>query len=94
MTLKKQLKFETEQNDHEKVLKSLEIDNELYRKKYKNLNKENVLLIITENLNGSGSAIGTSTKSLPNPRTGVVLTSSTAVLTSMAILITNEYTIK
>ena len=88
------MKFETEQNDQEKVLKSFEIDNEFYRKKYKNLNEKNVLLIITENLIGSGSAIGTSTKSLPNPSTGVVLNSPTADLTSMPISITNEYIIK
>ena len=40
---------------------------------------------------GSGSAIGTSTMSLINPSTGVVLTSSSALLTSIAILITNEH---
>ena len=40
---------------------------------------------------GSGSAIGTSTMSLINPSIGVVLTSSSALLTSIAILITNEY---
>ena len=40
---------------------------------------------------GSGSAISTSTMSLINPGTGIVLTSSTALLTSLAILVTNEY---
>ena len=40
---------------------------------------------------GSGSAITTSRISLINPSTGIVLTSSTALLTSVAILITNEY---
>ena len=40
---------------------------------------------------GSGSAISTSTMSLINPSIGIVLTSSTALLTSLAILITNEY---
>ena len=39
---------------------------------------------------GSGSAISTSTMSLINPSIGIVLTSSTALLTSLAILITNE----
>ena len=48
------------------------------------------MLIITEILVGSGSAIGTSTMSLINPSIGVVLTSSSALLTSLAILITNE----
>ena len=59
--------------------------------KYKSLNKKKVLLIFTEILVGSGSAISTSTKSLINPSIVIVLTFSTALLTSLAILITNEY---
>ena len=50
-----------------------------------------VILNITENLLGSGSAITTSNLSLVNPSVGIVLTSSTALLSSIAILITNEY---
>ena len=42
-------------------------------------------------MNGSGSAISTSTMSLINPSIGIVLTSSSALLMSLAILITNEY---
>ena len=38
----------------------------------------------------SGSAISTSTMSLINPSLGIVLTGSAALLTSLAILITNE----
>ena len=55
------------------------------------MNKKKILLNITEILVGGGSATGTSTMSLINPSTGVVLTSSSALLTSIAILITNEY---
>ena len=40
---------------------------------------------------GSVSAITTSTMSLNNPSIGIVLTSSTAFLTCIAILLTNEY---
>ena len=87
----KNLKYQTETHDHEKVLKSLKIDNESYKKKYKSLNKKKVILFITEILIGSVSAISTSTMSLINPSIGIVLTSSTALLTSLAILITNEY---
>ena len=87
----KNLKYQIEKHDHENILKSLKVDNEYYKKKYKSLNKKKVLLIITEILVGSGSAIGTSTMSLINPSIGIVLTSSTALLTSLAILITNEY---
>ena len=43
---------------------------------------------------GSGSAIGTSTMSLQNPSIGIVVTSFTALVTCIAILITNEYIIK
>ena len=87
----KNLKYQTEKHDHENILKSHKSDNEKYKKKYKSLNRKKILLIITEILIGSGSAIGTSTMSLLNPSIGVVLTSSSALLTSIAILITNEY---
>ena len=87
----KNLKYQTEKHDHERILNSLKSDNESYKKKYKSLNKKKVLIIITEILIGSGSAIGTSTMSLVNPSIGIVLTSSTALITSIAILITNEY---
>ena len=54
------------------------------------MNKKKILLIITEILVGSGSAISTSTMGLINPSVGIVLASSSALLTSIAILITNE----
>ena len=50
-----------------------------------------MLLMITELLLGSGSAIGTSTTSLINPSIGITLTSSTDLIVSIGILITNEY---
>ena len=87
----KELQYKTERHDHENILKSLENDNEYYKKKYKSLNKKKVLLIITEILVGSGSAIGSSAMSLINPGAGIIISSSTALLTSIAILITNEY---
>ena len=87
----KNLKYQTEKHDHENILKSLKVDNDYYKKKYKNLNEKKVLLIITEILIGSGSAISTSTMTILNPSIGILATSSTAFLTSLAILITNEY---
>ena len=51
------LKYQTEKHDHENVLKSLKVDNDYYKKKYKSFNKKKVLLIITEILIGSGYAI-------------------------------------
>ena len=87
----KNLKYQTEKHDHENILKSLKVDNEYYKKKYKSLNKKKVLLIITEILVGAGSAVGSSTMGLINPGAGILISSSTALLTSIAILITNEY---
>ena len=87
----KNLKYQTERHDHENILKSLKIDNENYKKKYKSLNKKKVLLIITEIPIGTGSTIGSSTMGLINPGAGINFSSSTALLTSIAILITNEY---
>ena len=87
----KNLKYQAEKHVYEIILKSLKSDNEYYKKNHKSLKKMKILLIITEILIGSGSAIGTSTMSLINPSIGVVLTSSSALLTSIAILITNEF---
>ena len=47
--------------------------------------------MITEILIGSGSAIGSSTMGLINPGAGIIVSSSTALLTSIAILITSEF---
>ena len=87
----KNLKYQTERYDHENILKSLKVDNEYYKMKYKNLNKKKVLLIITEILIGSASEVGSSSMALINPGAGIVISSSTALLTSIAIIITNEY---
>ena len=50
-----------------------------------------MLLIITEKIIGSASTISSSTMGLVNPGAGIIISSSTALLTSIAILITNEY---
>ena len=39
----KELQYKTEKHDHENILKSLKIDNEYYKKKYKSLNKKKIL---------------------------------------------------
>ena len=67
----KNLKYQTEKHDHENILKSLKADNEYYKKKYKNLNKKKVLLIVSEILVGAGSAVGSSTMGLINPGAGI-----------------------
>ena len=55
------------------------------------MNKKKVLLIITEIFVGAGSAVGSSPMALINPGAGIVISSSTALLTSIAILITSQY---
>ena len=85
----KNLKYQTEKFDHEIILKFLKIDNEYYKKKYKSLNKKKIMLIITEILVGAGSAVVSSSLALINPGSGIVILSSTALLTSIAILITD-----
>ena len=49
------------------------------------------MLVFTDILIGSGYAFSASTMSKLNPSIGIVLTSSAALLTSLVILITNEY---
>ena len=49
------------------------------------------MLIITEILVGSTSTVGSSTMGLINSGAGITISSSTALLTIIAILITNEY---
>ena len=87
----KNLKYQSEKRDHENILKSLKNDNDYYRKKYKSLNRKKILLIVTEILIGSASAISTSSMASINPSVGIIASSSTAFLTSIAILITSEY---
>ena len=84
----KKLQNQSEKHDHENILKSLKIDTEYYKKKYKKLNKKKVLLIITEILVGSASASGSPPLGLINPGAGIIISSSTALLTSIVILIT------
>ena len=55
------------------------------------MKKKELLLIITEILLGAGPAVSSSTMGLINPGAGIIISSSTALLTSIAILITNEY---
>ena len=87
----KNLKYHTEELDHENILKSLKNDDEHYKKKYNNIYRKKVLLFITEILIGSASTISSSTIRLINPVAGIINSSSTPLLTSIAILITNEY---
>ena len=73
------------------MLMPLENDNEHSRNIYKSLNKKKVFLFITESLIGSASSISPSTLAVLNPSAGLIISKSTDLLFSVAILITNEY---
>ena len=85
------MKYQTEKHDLENIIKSLKIDNEYYQKNYKSLLEKKVLLFVTEFLVGNASAVGSSTRRLINPDADIIISSTTALLTSIVILITNEY---
>ena len=51
---------------------------------------KNTVLFVTEILLGCASAIANFTLSIVNPSVGIIISNSTALLTSTAILITNE----
>ena len=85
------LKYQTEKRDHENIIKSLKTDNEYNKKEIETLNKKKILSIFTEILIGSASTISSSTMGLNNPGAGIIISSSTTLLTSIAILFTNEY---
>ena len=74
------LRYQAEKHDHENILKSLKIDNEYYKKKYKKLNKRKVLLIITEILVESVSTINFSTMGLINHDAGIIISISTSIV--------------
>ena len=90
----KNLKYQTEKHDQKNILKFLRIDNENCKKQYKTLNKKKVLLNITKVLVGSVSTTNSSTMCLINPGAVIIILSSKALLTSIAILITIEYNLK
>ena len=87
----KKFKYQTEKHVHENILKSLKIDKEYYKQRHRIFSKKKVLLIIPGILFGSASTISSSTMGLINPGAGIIVSSSTALLTSIAILITNEH---
>ena len=84
------LYYKIKKHDHEKILKSLKIDTEYYRKKYKSFRKK-LLTIITEILIRSASTINSSTLAVKNFSAGAIVSISTNLLASIAMLITDEY---
>ena len=83
----KELQRKTEKHYHEIILKSLYY----YRKNYKSLSKKQIFLNLCEFLFGSSSTIISPTLSIVNPCIGIPIARSSGLITSSAILITNEY---
>ena len=88
----KNLKNQTEKHDHENVLKSLKIDNEYYKKKYKSLNKKKIFMIVSEILIGVGGlSVGSGLTISGLAPFGIMCASSISFSSSISTLITNEY---
>ena len=85
------LRYRTEKHYYENLLKSLKIDKEYYKKKYKSSNKKKVMLFITKTSIGSASTFSSSSLAFLNPSVGISISSSGALLISFADLITKEY---
>ena len=88
----KDLKYKTEKHDFEKFSKSLKIDNEYYKKKYKSLNKKKVFMIVSQNLIGVGGlSVGSGLTISGIAPVGLVTVGSISFLSSISTLITNDY---
>ena len=87
----KDLKYKTEKHDYDNILKSLIIDSEYYKKKYKCLNKKKIFLIVSEFLIGvSGLTVGSGLTMSGIAAVGMVTAGSTSFLSSISTLTTNE----
>ena len=88
----KYLKFKTEKHDYENILKSVKIDNDYYRKKYKSLNKKNVFLTVSEILMSPvGLRVRSGLTVSGLAPVGNLCASSISFLSSIITLITKEY---
>ena len=77
----KELKYKTEKHDHQNILKSLKIDSEYYKKKYKSLNKKKIYITILEILTGIAGVSTGSALSITGVGTaiGIPIASSTVL---------------
>ena len=89
----KTLKYKTERYDYENILKSLKIDNNYYKKKYKSINKKKIYISVLEILTGASGVIVGSTLTATGigATIGVPIAGVSAFIASIATLITNEY---
>ena len=79
-----------EEHDLEKILKSLKIDDDYYKKKYEKLKINELLLTIREVVNGSVPTKGPSTIAILDPSAVILILGSKTLLKSIAILVMNE----
>ena len=86
----KNLNYQTEKHDHENILKSLKIDNEYCKKKYKSLKKRKNWQLSLKYWLDRHQLLVHQQWVFFNPAAGIIISRSTALLTSIAILITNE----
>ena len=86
----KELKHRPEKHVYVWISTSMRTDNDCYKKKNISLNRKKLLLNITETLIGSSSR-KTSTLTIINPSADLILSSSSALITSITNLITIEY---
>ena len=89
----KTLKYKTERYDYENILKSLKIDSDYYKKKYRSINKKKIYITVLDLLIGAaGLATGIGlTASGVGTVIGVPIAGASAFITSVATVITNEY---
>ena len=87
----KNLRYQTEKHDYENVLKSLKIDSEYYKKKYRSLHQKEVFMIVSEILIGSaGLGVRSGLTISGIAPVGIMCASSISFLSSISTLITNE----
>ena len=85
------LQYKTEKHDHEYILKSLKIDSEYYKRKYKNLNQKKVFYCYSRDNNRYCWFVNRQYPILNRGRSGSAHSCFYSILASMATLITNEY---
>ena len=87
----KKLKHQTEKHDYENTLKTLKIDNEYYKKKYKSSNKKKMFMIVSEILIGvCGIGVGSTLSITGIAPAGMVADSGLSISSCISTLFTNE----